>query len=271
MSDSPPHDASPKTDRRALLGLLARGGALVAAGSVIGLSGCGSSRRARAAGSTIGQPIPADPSLQQAGPVRLPPRSTPAPLPRVAPTPSLAGAPRIVARSSWTRSGPVLSRANAMGGIDRITIHHDALPQPAGGGWADVVRRLESIRRGHVNNQKWADIGYHYAVDPAGRVWSCRPLELQGAHVRNRNEHNLGILVVGNFSSQMPTPQALDSLERLVGYEMRRFAVPVHRVRTHRELAQTACPGRHLQPRIERMRTASATIAASNAEAVRRS
>ena len=29
------------------------------------------------------------------------------------------------------------------------------------------------------------DVGYHYAVDRAGRVWECRPLTWQGAHVRN--------------------------------------------------------------------------------------
>lgn len=258
-----------QTDRRRALGVLARTGALLIAGSAAALTGCGGSRAKRVSGSTIGEPIPADPTLRRAGPTRAAPAPSPRPA-DTAPRPLTGSEPRIVKRASWTRSGPIVARANGMGGIDRITIHHDALPGPAGGGWADVVHRLERIRQSHVN-EGWADIGYHYAVDPAGRVWSCRPLELQGAHVRNRNPHNLGVLVLGNYNLQSPTPQALDSLEALVAYEMRRFAVPVHRVRTHLELSRTECPGRNLQPRVDMMRAASATIAASNAEAIRRS
>lgn len=262
----PPGVVTPPNDRRRLLRLFGGAGLLLAGGSIFGLGGCGSSRSSRADGSTVGEPIPDNPTLYRAGPSRVGPST------ETVPAPSLGSAsrPRIVERSAWTKASPILSRANRMGGIDRITIHHDGIRQAATGGWSDVSRRLESIRRGHVG-QGWADIGYHYAIDPAGRIWACRPIDLQGAHVRLQNEHNLGILVVGNYQNARPTPQAMASLEQLVGYEMRRFAVPLHRVRTHRELAATACPGRYLQPQIEQMRAGSPTLASSHAAAIRRS
>ena len=68
------------------------------------------------------------------------------------------------------------------------------------------------IRRGHVNHNGWADIGYHFAVDRAGRVWSCRPLVWQGAHVKDRNEGNIGVLVLGNFEIERPTSAQLNAL-----------------------------------------------------------
>jgi hypothetical protein len=35
-----------------------------------------------------------------------------------------------------------------------------------------------------------ADIGYHYTIDPTGRIWEGRPVQYQGAHVKMNNEHN---------------------------------------------------------------------------------
>jgi hypothetical protein len=84
-------------------------------------------------------------------------------------------------------------------------------------------------------------------VDPSGRVWEGRSVLCQGAHVQDNNEHNLGIVVLGNFEQQVPTPAAIHSLDRFVASQMSRFNVPLRRVYTHQELRRTACPGRNLQ------------------------
>ncbi|MEM9372274.1 MAG: peptidoglycan recognition family protein, partial [Planctomycetota bacterium] len=121
-------------------------------------------------------------------------------------------------------------------------------------------RRIESSRRGHLS-RGWADIGYHYAIDPGGRVWQGRPLELQGAHVANQNQGNLGIVLLGNFDRGRPTDRAIRALDRLVASEMRRYRVPIGEVRTHGEMASTACPGRHLQRAMDRTRARGGRLA----------
>jgi hypothetical protein len=109
--------------------------------------------------------------------------------------------------------------------------------------------------------RRWADIGYHYVIDPAGRVWEGRPTRLQGAHVKDHNENNLGIVVLGNFEEQRPTPEALRALDAFVAQQMQRLAVPISEVWTHRELMPTACPGRNLQSYMAATRSGSGRLA----------
>jgi hypothetical protein len=65
--------------------------------------------------------------------------------------------------------------------------------------------------------------------------------------VRDHNENNLGVLVLGNFDEQAPTSAALTALDQFVADRMRAYRVPVGRVLTHQEISPTACPGRSLQ------------------------
>lgn len=175
-----------------------------------------------------------------------------------APSSSVTG---VIPRSAWTRSGPNLSDTNPMSGISRITVHHEGSTPFAATAQSAVAQRLESTRRAHVNANGWADIGYHYVVDPSGRVWEARPVALQGAHVKDNNEHNLGIMVLGNFEEQTPTPAALKSLNDFVVRMMGKYRVPVARVYTHQELKPTACPGRSLQRHMESARSRGGAIA----------
>ena len=171
----------------------------------------------------------------------------------VMPTPAatrnqpVSGAPEVLSRSQWTRMGMARPRdAHPMGGVGRITIHHDAMPSLDIRSPAEAAQRLEAVRLGHVG-KGWADIGYHYIIDPAGRIWEGRSVQYQGAHVEDNNEHNLGIMLMGNFDRHSPTSAALASLDRFVAQQMARYSVPLRRVFTHQEIRPTACPGRALQ------------------------
>jgi len=169
--------------------------------------------------------------------------------------------PNVLPRSRWTRESPNLSLSNPMGSISRITIHHDGMPPVTLRSERDVAARIEAIRQSHVR-RGWADIGYHYVVDPQGRIWQARPRSLQGAHVKYNNEHNLGVLVLGNFMEQYPTQQALAALDAFVVANMHRFRVPMNSLYTHQELAATACPGTHLQSHMVQAREWRGSIAA---------
>ncbi len=186
--------------------------------------------------------------------------STPQPAPTyTTPKPSSSYAtsynsPNIISRSSWAKMSTNTSRVNAMNGINRITMHHE--------GWHSVnftdmnttMERLQHIQRFHMKERGWGDVGYHYIIDRAGRVWEARPLKYQGAHVADQNEHNVGIMLLGNFEKQAPSNIQLASAQSMVGSIMSQYRVPVHRVYTHQELKPTQCPGRFLQPRLVAMR-----------------
>lgn len=234
---------------------LSRALAASALASVSGLlNGCNSTQR-RTSGGLVGTPIPANPTP-----------ATGHPAPHLAPRSGSAvatGLPGgVIPRTRWAKYGPDVSQADPMQFIEKITIHHDGMPPTELHGMDQCARQIESIRRGHRSNG-WADIGYHYVIDPDGRVWEGRPIALQGAHVKEYNPHNMGILVLGNFEEQQPTSQALSSLDRFVATQMHQYRVPLNRVFTHQELASTACPGRNLQRYMERTRSRGGAIASA--------
>ena len=171
------------------------------------------------------------------------------------PTPAATRLPiQVIPRSAWTHTPPTRYNINAMAGIGHITVHHEGMPDPirftARGLTAE---HLDMVRRSH-RNRGWADIGYHFIIDRAGRAWEGRPLRYQGAHVKDHNEHNIGVMVLGNFDIQQPTHAQLTTLRDTVRGLRRHFHVSQGAIHTHQELRPTACPGQSLQPRVEAMR-----------------
>jgi len=152
-------------------------------------------------------------------------------------------------RSAWAKGNPIPKRMDRMQPIHRITMHHDGMSPFSDTSVSAAARRLESIRRAHLRRrpQPFGDIGYHYAIDPAGRVWACRPTSWQGAHVRAQNEGNLGIVVLGNYDQQSLNARQRAAIVAFVGSSMQSNGLRNGAVATHQELAATACPGRSLQ------------------------
>ncbi len=200
----------------------------------------------RASQSNWPPPAPPRPVPQQT--VRSPVRPAPAPTVAAGKLPVDA-----LARSQWAKAGPIMARVNPLGAVNRITVHHEG-SNPV---WfADVnatKARLEVIRQQHVQ-RGWADIGYHFVIDRGGRVWAGRDLRYQGAHVKENNENNIGIMVLGNFDRQAPTSVQINTLRNTLSALMRHYRVPANRVFTHQELMPTACPGKSLQPQIVALR-----------------
>ena len=178
------------------------------------------------------------------------------------PTPPAAGQPtrdwrrQVLPRSAWAQGQPIATRMNPMSPIRFITVHHDGMDPFFATDRATVAAHLEQIRQLH-RRKGWGDIGYHFAVDRAGRVWEGRPLDWQGAHVKDHNPGNIGVVVLGNFEQQQPTAAQLDGVRLHLSTLMRVYKVPLNRVHTHREWgAPTACPGNTLQRSLLQLRNA---------------
>lgn len=194
--------------------------------------------------------------------VEAPAVSTPQPLPAPqvqAPTGPVGTPTQPVPRTQWTRASVDMSNINPMNGISRITLHHEGYKPFTDTDYASSAARVELVRTSH-RSRGFSDIGYHFVVDRAGRVFQGRELRYQGAHVRNNNENNLGIMCLGNFAIQQPTDAQLTSLRAVVALYRRKLNVSPGRIFTHQEITATACPGKYLQPRILAMRSGNAFV-----------
>lgn len=243
-----PGGASSWGRRRVLAGL-----AVVALAPAVGCSsGRSRSRRSEAGSPSVNWPdLPSrgsspgsSLSRRQPEPSRLPARETSV----------------VHGRREWASSGVIPRRMDRMRPVRRLTVHHDGMPPIDLRSRSEVAARIDLIRRSHME-RGWGDIGYHYIVDPLGEVWEGRPLSWQGAHVAAQNEGNLGVMALGNFERQRPTPAQLSTLDRFVASRVSAYRLGVSNVLTHQELAATACPGRHLQAHMSRTRGPSGRLA----------
>ncbi len=243
-SQDPPHPAGPDGARQGRpepigpdsnAGLARRSLLLAGLGTLVG---CASPTTRRALPGAV---------WPQSAPIAR--QGTPVPAP-VKATPALPG---VMARTDWTSRRPVQARVNPMTKLRFITIHHDGMSPFYATSKPAVAARIELIRTGHVDRRGWGDIGYHFTVDRAGRIWEARSLELQGAHVKDHNEGNIGVLCLGNFEEQTPSTAQVRALESFVKSLHARYGIGRGCVRTHRDWAPTKCPGRHLLPHTSRL------------------
>lgn len=159
----------------------------------------------------------------------------------------------VFARSSWAKGKFMPGLMERMVPVRYITVHHDGMDAFFGDSRASSTERLELIRRSH-RYKGWGDIGYHFVIDRAGRVWEARHRYFQGAHVKDHNEGNIGVMAMGNFDLQAPTNAQLEGLGRHVSLLMKMYNVPTRNIRTHQEWAVTACPGRTMQRHMDTVR-----------------
>ncbi len=157
-------------------------------------------------------PDPYESSLEGEGPT--PTIITPKILPLPPPTPPQKTAyGDILPRRAWTSSPAAIPNWRPMNGVTRLTVHHSGDGKPfLATSTTDTIRHLQLVRQAHLQ-RGMVDIAYHFAVDRAGRVWQLRSLVYEGQHVRPSkdrrifwNEHNIGIVTLGDFNLQSPTP-----------------------------------------------------------------
>lgn len=151
--------------------------------------------------------------------------------------------PGIRAREEWGARG-IRPDHVPMTPITSITVHHTAMPPP---GKYGTIAQLKQIQDIHTQDKGWADVGYHFLIDPNGEIWEGRRLIFQGAHAGGAaNIGNVGVCLMGNFETSRVPPAQMQALSDLVAALRNQFDVPKSEVRTHREWKATACPGQHL-------------------------
>ena len=107
---------------------------------------------------------------------------------------------------------------------------------------------LENLRRCHVNERGWDDIGYHYYVTKDGVTHTCRPEEQIGAHVMGFNNKSIGVCYEGGIledgtHADTRTAEQIMALHRLLRDLKRRY--PDAKIVGHRDLLRyrtKSCP-----------------------------
>lgn len=116
----------------------------------------------------------------------------------------------------------------------------------AGQSMADKVKE---IRRWHVSDRGWKDIGYHYLIDRNGTVATGRPVEQVGAHVAGHNTGTIGVCLIGGhgssetdrFDQHFTAHQ--DKALRVLLADLKRKFPGVVKITGHNQYAAKACPG----------------------------
>lgn len=186
----------------------------------------------------------------------------------------------IVTRAQWG-ADETIRRNNPSYATPRFSVlHHTAGSNTYTRAQAPGVVR--GIYSWHVNGNGWSDIGYNFLVDRYGTVYEGRfggmDRGVVGAHARNYNSGSFGVAIMGNFEVGTPPQIAVDAASQVIAWKYavhnidpNPSATTVHngnvisRLVGHRDVGQTACPGRELYQRMPAMRTSIQSIVASYA------
>lgn len=118
--------------------------------------------------------------------------------------------------------------------VKRIVVHH--------GGSA--VTTWQNIARYHVQSKGWPGIGYHFGIDPDGKVNWLNDITTHSYHAGDANSDSIGICFNGDYSTILPTDAALEAYAKLAAI----FKLPAF---GHRDVsAGTVCPGNALYARL---------------------
>lgn len=123
--------------------------------------------------------------------------------------------------------------------VSGIIIHHSATKD-------GKVVDYNAIRRYHMIEKKWSDIGYHFVienVDGKIKVFSGRPLDVTGAHCVGKNSC-IGICCVGNYDVDDLPDEILSELVTLCNRMMAQFKLKKSTVEPHNKYAPKTCPGK---------------------------
>lgn len=123
--------------------------------------------------------------------------------------------------------------------INEIIVHCSAT-KPSMDIGADWIRKI------HVQQNKWRDIGYHYVIRRDGAVEHGRPVNQVGAHCQGHNTGTIGICMVGGLTETgRPennfTPAQFTSVQKLIKDLCVQYPAII-RLSGHNDYASKACP-----------------------------
>jgi len=171
--------------------------------------------------------------------------------------------PPIIRRAEWGARAPNHDAANEQGfysltnvegwreyegdlrAIYRtVVVHHSVIYE------TDDPTTMREIQSEHMDDRRWADVGYHFGVGRSGAVFEGRDLAARGTHVETYNTGSVGVVFFGNFEDDYPTPPQIEAGRGLIDWLALRLELT--HLAGHGEFNDfTECPGAHLVPYLD--------------------
>lgn len=183
---------------------------------------------------------------------------------------TVAARPTIYSRAQWGADESIMTWTPQVGRVNGAVVHHTA------GSNNYTADQVPAIIRGiytyHAQSRGWGDIGYNFLIDKFGRIWEGRAGGIEraivGGHAAGVNSQTFGLSLMGNYDQATVPSVAMDAMARLIAWKLSLHGVPANgtavidgrtmpAVIGHRDVAQTACPGANLYPRLGELRSAA--------------
>lgn len=122
--------------------------------------------------------------------------------------------------------------------INKIIVHCSATPEGRDVG-------VDEIRRWHVEDRNWSDIGYHWIITLNGTLEEGRPEYRNGAHAKGFNKNSIGVCYVGGVDENLDpkdtrTEGQKETLRCILEDLKDRY--PQAQIIGHRDVSSKACP-----------------------------
>lgn len=144
----------------------------------------------------------------------------------------------VVGPNTWTviQGDPVVKKSRRA--INEIIVHCTA-------SYEGNAMTVEQIRRMHVRERGWSDIGYHYVVYLDGSIHNGRDVNIAGAHCTGHNSHSIGVVYVGGLAKNDKPADTRTAAQKAALLKLLRKLkqlYPKATIHGHREYANKACP-----------------------------
>ncbi len=109
------------------------------------------------------------------------------------------GKPKIISRQEWgakpAKEGKGYEKITGTPAeyYNEITIHHS--------GNEDNYPTVQEVQEEEMENG-YNDIAYHFAIDSKGNIYEGRPIDIKGGHVKGKNSHRIGIVLLADLDMQ---------------------------------------------------------------------
>lgn len=122
--------------------------------------------------------------------------------------------------------------------INKLIVHCTATPE---------CREIDitDVRRWHIEERGWSDVGYHFLVLLDGTIQEGRPLERSGAHTKGHNHDSIGVAYVGGMDGEQSVPKDTrteEQKEALVNLLCELRLCYGGEIYGHRDFSSKACP-----------------------------
>nr|CAD7433348.1 unnamed protein product [Timema monikensis] len=150
--------------------------------------------------------------------------------------------PEVVSRADWGAQTPRAILPMDVP-VPYILIHHTYIPKSCNTS-SSCVAAMKSMQNHHKDGLGWNDIGYNFAVGGDGHVYEGRGWDIVGAHSPSFNNISIGICLIGDYTTELPSTTMLNLTMELMRCATSRGSVQTdYKLLGHRQVRATQCPG----------------------------